>query len=317
MPKRSLIYPIFLPMQGCRHRCIYCDQSKISGGSSFDLELELANVAKFVANHKGETKEVAFYGSSFTALPDDFIQSMLKKFNRVIDPDTSYRISTHPAYVTNDILDRCKQRNIACIELGVQDFYDDVLLASQRGYTGKQALEAALAIREHGFTLGVQLMPGLPGSNAFSIKHNKSILRMLKPDYLRLYPLVVIRGTPICAVYERGEYIALELEEAVDICADYVELAESEGIVVIKLGLPSNLSSEEVLAGPYHPSFGEIVKTELLIRDILRRAQRNEEINLDKKSSLLLMGHRGKYRAILLKRLENCSINVEAISRIL
>jgi len=317
MPKRNLIYPIFLPMQGCRHRCIYCDQSKISGEQGFDLNRELANVTKFVANHPGEKKEIAFYGSSFTALPDDYIQSLLMQFNKVIDQDTSYRISTHPSYVTNDILVSCKQNNIGCIELGVQDFCDEVLFESRRRYTGKQAWEAALAVQEHGFTLGIQLMPGLPGSNASTIAQNRSILCKLKPDYLRLYPLVLIKGTPICTAYEQGLYQPLLLEEAIDICADYVELAEGENIAVIKLGLPSNLSPDEVVAGPFHPSFGEFVKAELLVREIIRSIQNGKEILLDKKSRLLLVGHRGKYRAILIKRLENCSIEVQAISHIL
>lgn len=317
MSQRTLIYPVFLPMRGCKHRCIYCDQTKISGGSGFDLAIELANVARFVNNHKDVAKEIAFYGSSFTAMPVDYINSLLQEFNRVIDKHTTYRISTHPLSINSHVLINCKQQNIGCIELGIQDFCDEVLAAAQRGYTGIIALEAALAVREQGFKLGVQLMPGMPGSNSASIIHNQNILRQLKPDYLRLYPLVVIHGTLLADLYKMKEYCPLTLNEAIDICADYVEIAVAEGIAVIKLGLPSNLSLKDVVAGPFHPSFGEFVKAELLVRGILQKLREDKEIILDKKSRLLLMGHKGKYRTTLIERLENCSLDEQAISHIL
>lgn len=308
MPKRLLIYPVFIPMLGCPHRCIYCDQRKISGAQTLDLQQQLANVARFVANHPEEEKEVAFYGGSFTALPEDYWLGLLTEFNRVIDPKTSFRISTHPLYISDDILLACHQHGIRCIELGVQDFTDAVLCTSQRGYTGAQALAAAKLVQKHGFKLGVQLMPGLPGSSEETIKENHQVLRMLKPDYLRIYPLVVIRGTALAELYVKGLYVALELEDAVMISADYAELATAEGITIIKHGLPSNLEQSEVLAGAYHPSYGEFVLAELTIRKIIRDLQNGKEINLDKKQSLLLMGHGAKYRDLLQKRLKNCRI---------
>ncbi len=317
MPQRALIYPIFLPMQGCPHRCIYCDQSKISGVRLPDMDKELANVARFIANHPGEDKEVAFYGSSFTALPASYREELLIQFHKVVDSKTRFRISTHPLYINEEILHTCGAMGIACIELGIQDFCDEVLVASKRGYIGEQAMQAALLVQQQGFTLGVQLMPGLPGSTEATINHNRLALQALKPDYLRLYPLVVIKGTPLADTYAEGLYVPLDLEEAVQICADYAELAEQEGITIIKLGLPSNLDPEEVLAGPFHPSFGEFVLAERLIRDTIREICSGKEIKLDKKQRLLLMGYRGKYWALLQNRLKNCSVATDRINSIL
>ncbi|PKN71830.1 MAG: radical SAM protein [Candidatus Cloacimonetes bacterium HGW-Cloacimonetes-3] len=308
MPKRSLIYPLFLPMQGCKHRCIYCDQNKISGENTMDLAKELANVSRFIANHPDEDKEVAFYGSSFTALPASYRAELLQQFHKVVDAKTSFRISTHPLYINEEILHTCAAMGIACIELGIQDFCDEVLLATKRGYTGEQAMQAAMLVKHQGFTLGVQLMPGLPASTPATIEHNRLALTALKPEYLRLYPLVVIKGTPLADTYAQGLYAPLELEEAVQICADYAELAEQEGITIIKQGLPSNLNPQEVLAGPFHPSFGEFVLAERLVRHIIREICKGKEIKLDKKQRLLLMGYRGKYWAILQNRLKNCSV---------
>ncbi len=313
MLKRSLIYPIFLPMLGCRHRCIYCDQSKISGSAGFEWEKELANVSRFVANHPQDHKEIAFYGSSFTALPPDFRAELLQQFHKVVDANTQFRISTHPLYVNEEILRSCGEGNIAVIELGIQDFCDEVLQATGRGYSGEQACQAARLVQEKGFILGVQLMPGLPGSRQASLQHNMQLLRELKPTYLRLYPLIVIQGTPLAELYGRGEYTPLEMDEAVQICADYTELAEAEGISVIKMGLPSNIAVAEILGGPYHPAFGEFVQAERLLRHVMAERCNGNEIYLDKKQRLLLMGHRGIFWAKLQKRLGNCSLDGDKI----
>lgn len=308
MVKRYLIYPIFLPMQGCPHRCIYCDQEKISAAGTLDLESEIANAARFVANHPHETKEIAFYGGSFTALTSAYRANLMDRFQQIIDDTTSFRISTHPLYIDETILAECAGQGITCIELGIQDFSTDVLQKSQRGYSGEQALQAAKLVQQHGFTLGVQLLPGLPGSSATSIAENISRLGELKPDYLRIYPLILIKGTALTASYNRGEYQPLSLDEAVQICADYAETADKEGITIIKLGLPSTLAPQDVVAGPYHPAFGEFVLAERLMRKIICAVKNGEQINLDKKQRTLILAHKGRFKLILQKRLENCSV---------
>ena len=263
-------------------------------------------MARFISNHPTEEKQIAFYGGSFTALSADYRASLLFRIRQVMDQKSSFRISTHPLYINPEILAECRHQGISCIELGIQDFDSHVLLASSRGYDNAIALAASRMVKAEGFTLGIQLMPGLPGSDSLSISTNMRCLRQLKPDYLRLYPLIVIDGTPLARLYTEGQYLPLQMEEAVKLCADYAELADSEGISIIKMGLPSNLSPEDVLAGPYHPAFGEFVLAERLIRKIMLALQLDKEIKLDKKQQALIMAHKGKYRVILEERLKTC-----------
>ncbi|MDY0150834.1 MAG: radical SAM protein [Candidatus Cloacimonas sp.] len=317
MTKRNLIYPIFLPMQGCPHRCIYCDQEKISASGTLDINSEIANAARFVNNHPHETKEIAFYGGSFTALTSAYRTNLMNRFQQIIDDTTSFRISTHPLYINEAILAECAEQGITCIELGIQDFCSDVLQKSQRGYSGEQALQAAKLVQQHGFKLGVQLLPGLPGSSTSSIAENINRLSELKPDYLRIYPLILIKGTALTTSYNRGEYLPLSLDEAVQICADYAETADREGITVIKLGLPSTLALHDVVAGPYHPAFGEFVLAERLIRKIICAVKNGEQINLDKKQRTLILAHKGRFKLILQKRLENCSVKEQSLAPLL
>ncbi len=261
-----MIYPVFLPMAGCPSRCVYCDQFKVTGASSFDLRETVAKIAGFIRRNPGREKQVAFYGGSFTALKEDFREELMRRTRSVCDEMTSFRVSTHPLFVDDDILDWCREAGIHTIELGIQDWCSDVLSRTGRGYTGEEAMDAAKRVKQKGFELGVQLMPGLPGWNEASLRLNRSALKTVKPHLLRLYPLIVIQGTPLEDMFHQGKYSPLTLRQAVAQCADYFPLAEANGIRIIKLGVPSNLRSEDVVAGPWHPAFGELVKKELIRR---------------------------------------------------
>lgn len=275
-------------MQGCAGKCIYCDQARISGAGDFDLQKALAGAQAFVERNPDKAKQIAFYGGSFTALELGFRNSLMDGFRQIADELTTFRISTHPLYIDSERLDWCAHRRIRTIELGIQDFHTDVLLRTGRGYTGEQALKAANLVLSHGFELGVQLMPGLPGWTEQSILCNHQVLAELKPRYLRLYPLIVIRETALAGLFQQGKYLPLTLEEAVRQCADYFPLAVEHGISIIKVGLPSNLDPAEVLAGPWHPAFGEFVKAELLCRRIIDFNPSEGRLRLDKQELSLL-----------------------------
>lgn len=305
MKPKTLIYPVFLPMQGCDRRCVYCDQSKISGAAAPDLPTALAGVAAFIQRNPGQAKQIAFYGGSFTALDQAFRERWMEAFHRIADERTGFRCSTHPLHVAEPVLDWCRRQGFATIELGIQDFDTAVLEATGRGYDGSAALKAAEGVKAAGFQLGVQLMPGLPGWSTASLDHNRDILVLLKPDFLRLYPLIVIQGTPLAEQWRQGAYLPLSLEEATSQCADYCELASANGITVIKTGLPSNLDPADVLAGPWHPAFGELVKAELLYRLILARFPAGGELVLTASELALLKAHGALYLKKLDKSCQN------------
>lgn len=304
-PYKSLIYPLFIPNEACPKGCIYCDQSKISRAGAFVLEEAQAQVQAFIRRNPNRRKEVAFYGGTFTALPVSRQEALLKAIQALLDDYSSIRISTHPLYITDEVLERCKSYQVKTIELGIQDFCALPLQKSGRNYSPDQALAAAQKVRAAGFILGLQLLPGLPGSDEHTIAENHRILRQLKPDLLRLYPLVVIKGTPLHKIYLNGEYTPLSIPEAVKICADYAELCTQEGIRIIKYGLPSNLDLADFIAGPHHPAFGELVKQELLIRKL----NKNPELlcSLEQKEEQLLRAHACQY--LKTKRIKTCKEN--------
>jgi histone acetyltransferase (RNA polymerase elongator complex component) len=277
-PDRSLIYPLFIPMRGCPGTCVYCDQRKISGSGAFDLQQAKSEVGAFLRRNPGTTKEVAFYGGTFTALPLATQNEYLEEIGGLLEQGDSIRVSTHPAYISSGILAFLKTRKVQTIELGIQDFCDEVLAQSGRDYSSGQAVQAAQAVRSAGFTLGLQLMPGLPGSSAETMRKNLELLLKISPALLRLYPTIVIKGTKLEQMYRDRQFVPLSLRQAVVLCAEFREACAPAGIRIIKYGLPSNIDYHEVVAGPYHPAFGELVKQELLRRELEKDPSRKDRL---------------------------------------
>lgn len=314
MASGILIYPLFFPQAACPGTCIYCDQAAISGVSDTTDPAQMAiDVRDFVQRNPGREKQIAFYGGSFTGLPLIYRKQLMEYILPCLDRDSSIRISTHPLMIDEDILAWAKDNKIRTIELGVQDFADDVLAKSGRGYSGAQAIEACELIKAKGMELGVQLMPGLPGSSNQSIGLNMQRLREIRPKYLRIYPLIVIAGTPLEEFYRTGEYKALSLDQAIGICVDYLDLAEQLGITVIKIGLPSNLAVDKVISGPYHPAFGEFVMAERLIRRIVLDFVPDSAIILNERQRSLLCGHQCRFLRILEDRLNSCTLDIRYV----
>jgi histone acetyltransferase (RNA polymerase elongator complex component) len=253
---------------GCPGKCVYCDQTKLSGADPLNAQKAISDVLEFILRHPGREKQIAFYGGTFTALDEGLRNELLDGILPFADELTSFRISTHPLFVEDAVLEWCKTKRIKTIELGIQDFEDSILQKSCRGYGHVEAFSACERIKAHGFELGIQLMPGLPGWNAATIAFNHQSLCQIKPKYLRLYPLIVIKGTPLEELYRQGEYFPLSMEEAISQCADYFPLAERNGIRIIKCGIPSNIAADDIVAGPWHPAFGDLVKREVARRGV-------------------------------------------------
>ncbi len=308
-----LIYPVFIPQWGCPQQCIYCNQSKITDSKGFDPGELVPQLEAFVSYNKDKDKQIAFYGGSFTALDIASRQRVLEHFLPIIDARTSFRISTRPDCIDQDVLQWCKAYKIQTIELGIQDFSDRVLNASGRSYTSDIAYAACSLVMDSGIELGVQLMPGLPGWDVDSLAFNHYSLEQLRPALLRIYPLIVISGTALETLYRNKKYIPLSMETAINQCADYTALTKQTGTKIIKLGLPSNLNPSEVVAGPYHPAFGEFVRAELLVREIEATYKPGAKIVLDKKKMSLLMGHERKFYNILCKRIDSCTPDISYI----
>ncbi|MCE5286640.1 MAG: radical SAM protein [Pelosinus sp.] len=267
---KHYIIPIFIPHYGCKHQCVFCNQRKITG---LDTPVGPDEVANIIDEHlamitKPRHVEAAFYGGSFTALPLKMQTLLLQPAFQALKTGKIHaiRLSTRPDAITPEILKNLLALGVSIVELGVQSLDEKVLILSARGHSVGHVVSAAQVLREYGFTLGIQVMPGLPGEDMNSITKTASRLLSLKPDIVRIYPTLVIADTRLAKLYQEGKYLPLTINEAVRRAAFLKLLCENNKIKVIRTGLQATeelANQSVVLAGPYHPSFGELVDAHL------------------------------------------------------
>ena len=257
--KTKLIYPIFISHIGCPFQCIYCNQHFISNQNEIDWDNTLFQVKKFIYKSNAP-KEIAFFGGSFTCLNQTEMSYYFDKFKDIIDDQTYFRISTRPDAINSDVLNFLKSKRVNTIELGIQSFSDIELAAIDRGYDSIVAINACGHVKIYDFNLCVQLLIGLPKANASTNAQTIHTLKIINPDFVRLYPLLVLKNTFLETMYNNGKYTPLSIEEAVNICALFYKACERQGTKVIKMGLHGDIDKDVVVAGPYHERFGELVK---------------------------------------------------------
>jgi histone acetyltransferase (RNA polymerase elongator complex component) len=267
---KNLIIPIFIAHQGCPHQCIFCDQHLITGVTqqqgSIDVELILREYE--IQIESGAVTEIAFYGGSFTALP-------LKTQKELLQPATQHlragkvkaiRISTRPDVITVEIAKFLVEQGVSIVELGVQSLDDMVLSSARRGHTVADVTQAVEILKALQITVGLQFMPGLPLEDWASIIRTVRRGLVLLPNFIRVYPAIVLAGTPLAHRLQDGDYEPLTLKAAISRAAYFKAAFATKNIPVIRMGLqPTSQLSEPgvVVAGPYHPAFGELVDSYL------------------------------------------------------
>jgi histone acetyltransferase (RNA polymerase elongator complex component) len=216
-------------------------------------------------HRSGIPGEIAFYGGTFTALPEDLVEEILSTASVLVEQAifTGVRFSTRPDCLDSAIVAMLSRYPVRTVELGVQSLSDSVLEKSGRGYRAETVAAAAERIKRKGWELGIQLMAGLPGDNRELFMESMRKAIELGADFLRIYPTLVLEGTDLAQAFRKGRYVPLDLEEAVAMIAPAYDLALVAGVPIIRMGLQADPALEKpgvVLAGPYHPAFGCLVK---------------------------------------------------------
>ena len=270
--------PFFIPHEGCPHRCSFCDQRAISGVQRPPAPQQVAARcdALLPPPGGGAGVEIAFFGGSFTAIPRRQMLADLQAVQPFLDAGRAegIRISTRPDAIDGGILALLARCRVRAIELGAQSMDDAVLARNGRGHTAQQTRDAAGRIRAAGFSLGLQMMVGLPGEKdpARAAQETASALAALRPDTMRVYPVLVLRGTPLARWAAQGLYHPLTVEQAVQATAPLLELFEERGIRLIRVGLQDDGAlRQNLVAGPYHPAFRQLCES-ALYRGALARA---------------------------------------------
>jgi len=279
--KKQYIIPIFVPHLGCPNECTFCNQRKISGEQRNVTPEDVKQTIEYYLESfkdKNIKPEVAFFGGSFTAIDEDLQISLLESAYEYIKQKKvdSIRISTRPDAIDKKILKRLKKYKVKTIELGVQSTNNYILEKCKRGHTFGDVKKASKLIRWNGFVLGHQMMVGLPESTALDEMNTAKDLAKLKPKIVRIYPVLVIRGTELEKEYLDGSYEPLEVDQAVERCKELCYFFGKKKINVIRIGLQSTdticdpkKAGSEVVAGPYHETFRQLVESSIYYDTII------------------------------------------------
>ena len=280
---KHYIIPIFVPHLGCPNDCVFCNQKSISGQQKMITKEDIRNTINFYLENiknKEAKKEVAFFGGSFTGIDvekqEEFLQTAYVYIKKgKID---SIRISTRPDYIDKTTLKRLKKYKVKTIELGVQTANDYILKQCKRNHTFEDVKKASKLIRWYGFNLGHQMMVGLPDSTKIDEINTARELIKLKPKMVRIYPVLVIKNTRLEKDYLEGKYKPLTVIQAVETCKEIVPMFMKKGIEVIRIGLQNtdeitdpSIKGSEVVAGPYHPAFRQLVESSLWYDNIIEK----------------------------------------------
>ncbi len=299
------ILPIFIPHLGCPFNCVYCDQHLITK----TIHINPKEIANRIENFCGKNialkdKEIAFFGGTFTNLPIKKQQELFDLTKPFLTKISGIRISTRPDFINDKILGFCKANQVKVIELGIQSFSDDVLSASKRGYNAKTAISVCNLIKTHNFKLGIQLMPGLPDFSEKSIIETVKTTIHIQPDFVRIYPTIVLKKTVLEKWYKKQKYIPLTIEKAIEIVSEMKLLFDKNNIKIIKIGLHSDIDINSIVAGPYHPAFGELVNSNILLIKIIKEYKKSSTLIISAKDVSLFKGFDSRMLSKLKEKLK-------------
>ncbi len=297
------VIPIFIAHQGCPHQCLFCNQRSITGApegmvTADEVRETIRTQVAWPRRHPEAPVQVAFYGGSFTGLPMARQRELLGAAQPFLASGQvrELRLSTRPDYVTPEIAGFLREQGVGVVELGAQSLDDRVLGASGRGHSVAQVRTAVACLKEAGIQVGLQLMLGLPGDSTPTALASGRAAAALDPDMVRLYPCLVISGSPLAELYRQGQYQPLSLSRAVALAGRLWSIFNGHGISVVRMGLqPSSSLEKTVLAGPYHPAFGELVLSRLFFNQVraelsTRSSQQSHRLCLAKADESIYRG---------------------------
>ncbi len=221
---------------------------------------------------RAKETEIAFFGGSFTAIDRQYMLELLTSAKPFTEVFKGIRISTRPDCIDDEVLTLLKEYGVTSIELGAQSMDNSVLELNNRGHKAEDVVNASKRIKEFGFSLGLQMMTGLYGSDFDKdIKTAESFIA-IKPDTVRIYPTVIMKNTDLADFYNSGKFVPYTLDESVELCSRLILMFEREGISIIRLGLHySDSLVDDSLGDNYHPAFKELCESKIFYNSFIEQ----------------------------------------------
>lgn len=266
---------IFVAHIGCPCRCSFCNQNSITGNynkPNATTVKEAVNIAQKSKNYSPNNTEIAFFGGSFTAINRTYMLELLTAAYEFVKQKKvkGIRISTRPDAIDPEVLTILKSYGVTAIELGAQSMCDSVLKLNNRGHSSSEVVYASKLIKSFGFELGLQMMTGLYGSSPEKDIFTAEKIIEIKPQTVRIYPTIILKGTQLADMYNNKKYETYTLETTVSLCAELLNKFLNNNISVIRLGLHT-IDLNDYVSGPWHPALKELVENEIYFKEALKK----------------------------------------------
>ena len=180
--KKQYIIPIMLPDKSYPYNCTFYQKGKKTKKTKEEVKKQ---IDKYLKQESGyEEIEVAFLGKSFTSLEEKDQDELLQTVNDyIVDGKVNnIRILARPDQVTKKLLKKLRKFNVKTIELEVISSNDYILKCTKVPYKYKDIKKAARMIKWRGFTLGCEMMVGLPDSTRIDEFNTSKEIIKLKPN---------------------------------------------------------------------------------------------------------------------------------------
>jgi elongator complex protein 3 len=307
------------PQGSCVHHCIYCPTTNLAAKSysgfepaalrsrqaGFDPCIQASGrVAQYEgAGHPADKCEIIIMGGTFLEMDPEYKRSFVKGVYDGLNGSVSgtmedaihanegarhraigLTLETRPDACINHIPEMLSY-GATRVELGVQHADDRIYRIIRRGHTVKDVVASTRALKDASFKVLYHIMPGLPGS---SIKKDISFVRKLfssgsyQPDMLKIYPTLVLDGTPLKGMADRGDYEPYSTEEAADVISEfYRHIPPYVRVMRIQRDIPSPL----IERGVKKSNLRELVEKKVAEKGIIPREIRYREAGLQGKKA--------------------------------
>lgn len=247
--QKPLIIPVFIPHLGCKRQCAFCNQRDVTGVTEPTLEDVENAVKSYLSWSKPrERTEISFYGGTFTALPHEKMMSYIRKGVEFVESGKvdALRCSTRPDEIDEERAGILKNNRFEVVELGVQSMSEALLEKMRRGHSAECVEKAVGLLKNAGISVGLQFMTGFPYETDEEVGISAKSLKVLRPDFIRIYPFVPLKNTPVEREISSGTVQVHSVETILERTVTLFLAAMKLEIPVIRIGLPQSSDVPEI-----------------------------------------------------------------------
>ena len=279
---KTCIIPIFMPNLKLKENYIFCDtkEKEVKKIKKSEIKKIIENELSKVDNETNV--EVVIFTRNIEDLISDK-ENVLELISEYIKENkiTSAKISTRPESINKNTIKILKKYKVRSIEILVPSSNDYILKKSNAQIMFSDIKKTSKLLRWNGFKVGYQMMVGLPESTRLDEINTAKALIKLKPNTIKIFPVLVLKGTTLEKEYNNEKYVPLNLVQAVEICKEIVRMFWTKKIEILQIGIEDKEelneftnSKTEIVDGPYYPSFKQLVESNMWYDAIVNKIKR-------------------------------------------